>query len=489
MRISLSGIAAALALGVMMGCSGPQFTGYCPASCQHPAPPTTPAITYIQPDMAISGGAGFNLAVTGEGFTSNSVVEWNANPLPTTFVSATELQAQVPSAIISNPGNSTISLQTPNFGFSNGKSFLIESGAGFTFSEVPVQANDMVWDSQSQQIYLSVQSGNGVDANTITALNPGTGQLGISQNAVGEPYRLAVASDGSYLYAGINAAGLVQRFTLPGLGQDIQISLGSNTGSGGVLVPADIEVSPINPRTIAVLITSAQAYSSSVGAGNNGVAYLQNPDYEGAAIYDDAAVRPTTLPSVNSGVHYSEIDSIQWSADSTKIYGSNSNTHYDFYLLDVSTNGLSVAADYPGVFALPIGIPAGNIHYDSTTSTLYNDNGVAINPSTGAVTGNFGLDALMVPDGALNYAYFIYQNAMKQNVTDYTIEAFNLTTFTPISSIIIPGVAGIPVKLIRWGTNGLAFLTMNDTVGGTPPVVGVYLVSGAFVTSPATVIQ
>jgi len=44
-------------------------------------------------------------------------------------------------------------------------------------------------------------------------------------------------------------------------------------------------------------------------------------------------------------------------------------------------------------------------------------------------------------------------------------------------------VVGSPVKFIRWGANGLAFLTSGAT---SPQVNAVYIVSGAFVTTPST---
>jgi hypothetical protein len=44
-------------------------------------------------------------------------------------------------------------------------------------------------------------------------------------------------------------------------------------------------------------------------------------------------------------------------------------------------------------------------------------------------------------------------------------------------------VTGTPVKLIRWGSNGLAFLTQEAS--GPQQGDGVYIVSGAFVTTPS----
>jgi hypothetical protein len=57
-----------------------------------------------------------------------------------------------------------------------------------------------------------------------------------------------------------------------------------------------------------------------------------------------------------------------------------------------------------------------------------------------------------------------------------TIESFDLRTNALLGSIAIPNVTGTPVKLIRWGSNGLAFLTS----GTQEPQQGdgVYIVSG-----------
>ena len=64
-----------------------------------------------------------------------------------------------------------------------------------------------------------------------------------------------------------------------------------------------------------------------------------------------------------------------------------------------------------------------------------------------------------------------------------TIEAFDLRTGALLGSIAVPNVAGMPVKLIRWGSNGLAFLTQGT--GGSQQGAGVYVISGAFVTNPS----
>ena len=487
MRKFLLVIPAVLVLGALMGCSsGAKFTGYCSLSCQDPSqppPPPTPEITSIFPDMAVEGGPAFTLTVYVYGFTvsSASPILWNGNALPTTVVSPTELQAQVPAAEIATLH--TVSIKVT--GAYNTESFTIESNNGFTFSSAGIQANDMVWDPISQQIYLSVPSTNGTNGNTITALDPLNGQLGISQNAGSEPDQLALASGGSYLYAGINGSASVQRFTLPGLGLDINIPLGSNPYSGPYYA-MDVEAAPGSPHTIAVVRGSAQL----------------TPSEEGVVIYDDAVARPTTVPGFGSLGGTGTVDSIQWGSNATQIYGEDYETSsFDFYVLSVNSSGVQVTNDYPGVFNMG----GAKLHYDATTGYVYSDGGQAVNPSTGALVGKY-IDAIgvmttkgcsmkyggcvMVPDGTLGFAYFLGQTQAEAGGFDYTLEAFDLKTFAPINFIVIPGVGGVPYRLIRWGTNGLALLTRgNGTSSSTnqpnpSPESDVYLISGTFVTNP-----
>ncbi len=330
MRKFLLVIPAALMLGALMGC-GAKFTGYCSLSCQDsppPPPPPTPAITSIFPSMVIAGGPTFTLTVTTD-FTTSSPVEWNGTPLPTTVGSSgvlhAGLQAQVPAADIATLGTATISVN----GSSNTESFTIESNNGFTFSSVAIQANDMVWDPISQQIYLSVMGSNGTNGNTITALDPSNGQLGISQYAGSNPDQLALASGGSYLYAGIDGTGSVQRFTLPGLGMDINIPLGSSAFNAPYSA-TDMEAAPGSPHTIAVL--HGDVYDST----------------EGIVIYDDAVARPDSIPAAGTNIG-TDIASIQWSPNATQIYGLGIGD--GFSILSVNSSGVQFVHDYTRAFA------------------------------------------------------------------------------------------------------------------------------------------
>ena len=89
----------------------------------------------------------------------------------------------------------------------------------------------------------------------------------------------------------------------------------------------------------------------------------------------------------------------------------------------------------------------------------------------------------MIPDSSLNIAYFLGRTIDGPGPGNYVIEAFDLTHQNLVGTASIPNVSGIPYRFVRWGRNGLAFLTTDPN--GTGAAVGVYLVSGDFVTSPA----
>ena len=449
-------------------------------------------VTSLSPASVAAGGPAFTLTVTGKNFAPSMTVG-GIGTTGTTYVSSTEMQAQVPASAIASPGTVTvIAVTSPPSTLNFGASFTITNAAapgdsGFSISNVAIQANDMVWDPTSQQMYLSVLGSNGTNGNTITSLNPANAQLGISQAAGGTPDKLAISSDGSYLYAGLDQMGSVQRFALPGLGADINIPLGSDPMLG-LYDAMQIASEPGGPHTVAILRGSP----SNPSLGDSG----------GVVIYDNAQARPTS--TLGSGNHLigstnlllGSIGPIRWKADASTIYARGAvNSGEYLYILSVNSSGVQATNGYSSY----LGIYGSGLHYLATTGYLYSNGGQVMDPATGNIVGRFPLNAVgggltygidvMVPDGSLNIAYFLGQTQSESGTQEYTLEAFDLTQLTLLGSIAVPNVVGTPVKLIRWGTNGLAFLTKTiDTTSGTAAPAqgdGVYLISGAFVTSPA----
>ena len=93
-----------------------------------------PAITSLNPNLAMVGGAKFTLAVNGGNFVNSSVVRWNGSDRPTTFVSETQLTASIPASDIATVAVITITVWNPEpgGGTSNSMTFsiIISSSGG-----------------------------------------------------------------------------------------------------------------------------------------------------------------------------------------------------------------------------------------------------------------------------------------------------------------------------------------------------------------------
>ncbi len=70
-----------------------------------------PTISGFSPATVNAGGAAFTLTVTGTNFVSGATVQWNATGLTTTFVSATQLTAEVPANLIATTGSASVTVK------------------------------------------------------------------------------------------------------------------------------------------------------------------------------------------------------------------------------------------------------------------------------------------------------------------------------------------------------------------------------------------
>jgi FG-GAP-like repeat/Abnormal spindle-like microcephaly-assoc'd, ASPM-SPD-2-Hydin len=70
----------------------------------------------LVPDTAAPGGKEFTLTVNGTGFVSGSMVNWNINPLATTFVNGSQLTARVPASDVDKAGTASMTVVNPGPG-------------------------------------------------------------------------------------------------------------------------------------------------------------------------------------------------------------------------------------------------------------------------------------------------------------------------------------------------------------------------------------
>lgn len=109
-------------------------------AAQNPVPFLNP----IVPAATTPGASSASLAVTGTGFVSTSVVDWNGAALSTVFVSSSKLTATVPASLIAAPTTATITVASPGpgGGVSNAQYFSVENAVSQNyFSSLDITGN------------------------------------------------------------------------------------------------------------------------------------------------------------------------------------------------------------------------------------------------------------------------------------------------------------------------------------------------------------
>ncbi|MBL8173254.1 MAG: IPT/TIG domain-containing protein [Bryobacterales bacterium] len=77
-------------------------------------PSLTPEITQLTPSSAPAGSANLTLGIVGRNFIGGAHVFWNGQPLTTNFVSSTQLNANVPSELLSATGVAGVAVRNPD---------------------------------------------------------------------------------------------------------------------------------------------------------------------------------------------------------------------------------------------------------------------------------------------------------------------------------------------------------------------------------------
>ncbi len=162
------------------------------------------------------------------------------------------MNASIPSADLASVGVDQVTVSAGS-GVSAPQTFFVGSTGGAGYAELVInqQCTDIVNDPVNEVIYLSVPGSAPTNGNTISVLNLATGQITSSPYAGSDPDVLAISGDSQYLYAGIDGAALVQRFTLPSLAMGISYPLGRNSYFGPYYA-LDLQVAPGAPHTTAV---------------------------------------------------------------------------------------------------------------------------------------------------------------------------------------------------------------------------------------------
>jgi len=170
-------------------------------------PNPVPTLISLSPTAAIAGDSAFTLTVTGMNFVPGAVVTFGGSPRPTTFVSPTELRAQITAADVANPGAADIAVFNPGpgGGTSNTVSFVIgalscqtacmQSAAYYVININRLPSGDIIIGGVNFNNPVSIQN-NLIDVRR--ALRGGTSPTAIlNQQYVATQISLAAVNAGS----------------------------------------------------------------------------------------------------------------------------------------------------------------------------------------------------------------------------------------------------------------------------------------------------
>jgi hypothetical protein len=135
-----------------------------------------PVIGSVSPAFIAAGGTAFTLTVNGSGFTAGSTVYWGTSDLATTYVSTTQVTAQVPAADIATGGITvaiTVLTPSPGGGTSNLFQFEVDSASGS--STGPTFTSTTATVTAGSPASYSVTLPSTVESATVTCLNLPTG--------------------------------------------------------------------------------------------------------------------------------------------------------------------------------------------------------------------------------------------------------------------------------------------------------------------------
>ncbi len=93
---------------------------------------STLSISGLSPGQATLRGQTFTLTVNGSGFLAGATVQWNGSPLPTTYISGSQLQASVSANLIATAGVANVSVMNPGGALSNSVALPISPPLDFT---------------------------------------------------------------------------------------------------------------------------------------------------------------------------------------------------------------------------------------------------------------------------------------------------------------------------------------------------------------------
>ncbi|WP_129206981.1 IPT/TIG domain-containing protein [Silvibacterium dinghuense] len=392
----------------------------------------------VSPSLVPAGSPDTTITVTtygGQSFYKDSAITWNGTALTTTYVGSGELTAVIPAASLAGFVNASIGVMSP-------ESTTAPAAQPFD-TYLALQTNDIVYRATDGLIYASVPGSMGAGlGNSVVAIDPTTGVIEKTIFVGSNPNRMALSTDGTELFVGLDGAGAFVQVDLTADSVGTPVTLG---GGSGVYNPPYTALSfapvPVAAGSVAVYTTAGVV-----------------------TVYDAGVARANTSASSGLSTYFvSNVGAIAFGSSASTLYAMSNAVGGYLYQLTIDSTGVSAAKQ------IGAGTGGSTLQYDN--GLLYVPEGLVYNASTGEQAGQFSTTTSsssttaqaaigpIISDSSLNTAWI---TPTSYTSTASEIVSYNETTYDPIATLPIASLGYTPVDLIRWGTDGLALHTASQ---------------------------
>jgi len=413
----------------------------------------------FNPSYPISSvAAPITMTVLGTNFFAGSVVSINGVAQTTTYTSGTSLRVTFQSSLLNAVGSIPVTVVNPTPGGGSSAPYPL-----IGYLSIPLTASALTVDPVHGLLYAAIPATATQNPNTIIPINPATGAMMTPIAVASGPRALAVSDDGSELY--VASAGVLQRINLQTLAIEKTFNLPVDSEWGQTYVQ-EMHVIPGSPQSIVVELFANV-----------------DPAEDGAALYNDSGL-VNWLPGEAPTSNPLQMDSFTFTSPSS-IYALPEGSTF-FTEVQISAAGLS----HTGGGAGGTNQQTGSI-VRSDGTLLYTNSGQVWNPSTQTLLGTYlaangsplFYEPGVLPDAANRHTYFLdsngqYSQYQALNIDVYDQASYGLLGTVPFLSIYSPDAT----DLVRWGTNGFAFRSV-DITGSEPTANQIVVVNSSLVTS------
>lgn len=417
-----------------------------------------PAISSLSPSCGPKGQQilnpfeGGQLLVNGQNFVSSSVVRWNGNDRPTSFLSSSQLTAQISTGDVATVGTAAVTVfnPAPGGGNSNSSTFTITAGGG--------SPQSIAVDPNGKFAYVANEGCEAVFSNvSMYAIDGTTGTL----TSIGPPVdsgdegAIAVTVDpfGKFVYVANwgegDTAGSISNYAVDATTGALTLIGIVNGQCPGLCAPFSVAVHP----------SGTFAYVADEGGfAPTGISMFSIDGTTGALTFMGTASSGGRAASV-------AVDPI-----SQFVYATNDNNSspavgnsVSMYTIDATTGVLTSIGTIPaGTNPVSVAVdPTGKFVYVTNSSS--NDISMyAINTTTGELTSTGTIAAGAGPasvavDPTGKFAYVV--NSGSNDVSMYTIDA-TTGTLAPVGTV---ATGSSPTSVAVHPSGKFAYVTNSDS--------------------------